>query len=42
MTLTKLLKMYEHYKNYYDFRLKKISYCELEEKINSEGEWLKD
>ena len=42
MTLAKLLKMYEHYKMNYDFKLKKISYYELEEKINSEGEWLKD
>ena len=42
MTLSKLLKLYQHYKNNYDFKLSKTSYSELEEKIAHEGEWLSD
>nr|DAY60634.1 MAG TPA: SARAH domain protein [Caudoviricetes sp.] len=42
MTLRKLLKLYRHYKNNYDFRLKGISYSELEERINHQGELFDD
>lgn len=42
MTLRKLLKLYKHYKNNYDFRLKGIAYYELEEKINHQGELFDD
>lgn len=42
MTLSKLLKLYQHYKNNYDFKLTKTSYSEREEEIAHEGEWLSD
>ena len=42
MTLNKLLDLYKHYKINYDFKLAKISYDELEEKLAHEGEWLSD
>ena len=42
MTLKKLLSLYEHYKNNYDFKLKQITYTELEEKINHQGELFSD
>lgn len=42
MTLGKLMKLYQHYQNYYDFTLKKISYRELEAKINESEEWIPD
>ena len=42
MTLRKLLKLYKHYKNNYDFRLKKISYKELDDYIAHDGEFLPD
>ena len=42
MTLKKLLSLYEHYKNNYDFKLKQITYAELEEKINHQGELFSD
>lgn len=42
MTLKKLLKLYKHYKNDYDFRLKKVPYSELEEQIAHDGEFLPD
>lgn len=42
MTLRKLLKLYEHYKNNYDFQLKQITYYELEKKINHRGELFSD
>ena len=42
MTLRKLLKLYEHYKNDYDFKLTKTRYSDIEEKIAHEGEWLSD
>lgn len=38
MTLKKLLKLYEHYKSNYDFTLSRISYQELEERVNHRGE----
>ena len=42
MTLKKLLSLYKHYKNNYDFKLKQITYTELEEKINHQGELFSD
>lgn len=42
MTLSKLLKMYKHYKNNYDFQLTRKSYHELEELANHDGEFLPD
>lgn len=42
MTLSKLLKLYKHYKNNYDFELTHISYSELQEKINHKGELFPD
>jgi len=42
MTLVKLLRIYEHYKNNYDFQLSKKSYHELEEMINHDGEFIPD
>ena len=42
MTLRKLLKLYQHYKNNYDFQLKKITYSELEDRINHQGEMFDD
>ena len=30
MTIRKLLALYQHYKNNYDFRLQKLTYYELE------------
>lgn len=42
MTLKKIMKLYEHYKNYYDFTLSRMSYQELEEKANHRGELFSD
>lgn len=42
MTLGKLLKLYQHYKNNYDFMLTKRSYRELQEEVNHDGEFIKD
>ena len=42
MTLKKLLKMYRHYKNHYDFTLSGRTYRELEEYADHEGEFLPD
>ena len=42
MTLKKLLKLYKHHKNYYDFTLSKRTYRELEEYADHEGEFLPD
>lgn len=42
MTLKQLIKQYNHYQNYYDFTLKRISYKELEQKINESEEWIPD
>ena len=38
MTFSKLIKLYKHYKNNYDFKLKNVTYFELEERINHQGE----
>lgn len=42
MTLRKLLKMYKHYKNNYDFKLTGKTYREMEELAEHEGEFLPD
>lgn len=42
MTLKKLMKLYKHYKNNYDFTLAKVTYKEMEEKANHDGEFLPD
>lgn len=42
MTLKKLLKLYKHYKNNYDFKLSGRTYRELEEIIDHDGEFLPD
>ena len=42
MTIRKLLKLYRHYKNNYDFQLKRITYFELEKRINHQGELFDD
>ena len=42
MTLKKLLKLYRHYKNHYDFTLSEKTYRELEEIADHEGEFLPD
>ena len=42
MTLSKFLKLYMHYKNNYDFKLRKITYAEIDEKINHQGEMFSD
>ena len=34
--------LYRHYKNNYDFMLSKMSYRELEDKINHDGEFIRD
>lgn len=42
MTLKRLLVMYRHYKNNYDFKLSGKTYRELDEYSNHEGEFLPD
>ena len=42
MTLSKLLKLYKHYKNNYDFRLSGRTYRELEDMADHEGEFIRD
>jgi len=42
MTLKKIMSLYKHYKNNYDFQLARVSYSELEEKINHQGELFSD
>jgi len=42
MTFKKFYKLYKHYQNDYDFRLKKITYKESEEKIQESEEWIPD
>lgn len=41
MTIRKFLKLYSHYKDYYDFTLAKVSYKQAEKQANEEEEWLK-
>jgi len=42
MTFKRLMQMYKHYKNNYDFNLSGRSYRELEEYIDHQGEFLPD
>lgn len=42
MTLSKFLKLYMHYKNNYDFKLRKITYAEIDKKIEHQGEMFSD
>jgi hypothetical protein len=42
MTLNKLLKLYKHYKNNYDFKLSGKTYRELQDMIDHEGEFIRD
>lgn len=42
MTFSKLMKLYNHYKNHYDFTLRKMSYRELEKEASTRGEWIPD
>lgn len=42
MTLSKLLKLYRHYKNNYDFKLSGKSYRELEDMVAHDGEFIRD
>lgn len=42
MTLGKLLKLYKHYKNDYDFKMSNRTYKELQEMFDHEGEFLPD
>lgn len=42
MTLNKFMKLYSHYKDYYDFTLKKVSYADIEFEYNHQGEFLID
>lgn len=42
MTLSKLMKLYRHYKDDYDFKLSGKTYAEIEEKANHEGEFIPD
>lgn len=40
MTVTKLYKLYSHYKDLYDFQLTKKSYRELADEQIKQEEWL--
>jgi len=42
MTLGKLLKLYSHYKNHYDFKLSGKSYKELDDMVAHDGEFIRD
>lgn len=42
MTLKKLLRLYKHYKNNYDFKISGRTYRELEEMVAHDGEFLPD
>ena len=42
MTFAKLMKLYRHYKNEYDFKLKRVSYSELEQRVMESEEWIPD
>lgn len=42
MTLGKLLKLYNHYKNHYDFKLSGKSYKELDDMVAHDGEFIRD
>lgn len=40
MTLGRLMNLYNHYQNYYDFTLSRKTYRELEKVINASEEWI--
>ena len=42
MTYRKLMLLYKHYKNDYDFKLSRTSYCEVDEYVEHDGEFLPD
>lgn len=42
MTYKKLLKLYKHYKNNYDFQLSQKSYYELDDMMAHDGEFIRD
>lgn len=42
MSLSKLLKLYNHYKINYDFQLSKMSYKEVEKEQQHDGEFIRD
>jgi len=42
MTFSKLMKLYKHYKNNYDFILKRVTYNDLEEAVARSEEWIPD
>ena len=42
MTLRKWRNLYQHYKDHYDFTLKKVSYAQIDEIIARGDEWFDD
>ena len=42
MTFKKLMRLYKHYKNDYDFKLSGRTYHEMQEYIDHDGEFLPD
>ena len=42
MTLSEFLKQYQHYKNFYDFKLSGKSFKEVEFEHDHEGEFIPD
>ena len=42
MTFAKFIKLYKHYKNNYDFELRKIGYFQIEEEMAKQEEWIQD
>ena len=42
MTYWKFCKLYQHYKNHYDFTLSGRTYAEIEDISNHDGEFLPD
>lgn len=42
MTFKRLMQMYGHYKTNYDFKIKGITYAQLDEYVEHQGEFLPD
>ena len=42
MTIKKLLNLYKHYKNNYDFQKSGRTYRELEDMVDHDGEFIRD
>ena len=42
MTFKRLMQMYKHYKNDYDFKLSRTTYSALDEYVSTQGEFLPD